>query len=209
VPVMSLVDVVVKVGGSLLARREFFDAALAAVGSAASERRVLVVPGGGPFADTVRDVDRRCGLGDTTAHWMAVLAMEQYAHLLAEQFTTGALVTGPLSIANALAERRIPVLAPFRWLRETDALPHSWAVTSDSIAAWVAGEVGAPRLVLIKPPAGDRAVSPSATIGAGHFEHVEGNSLVDGYFAHALREGVVPRVVHVDQDAMLAASLRS
>ena len=31
-----------------------------------------------------------------------------------------------------------------------DALPASWGVTSDSIAAWVAGEVGAGRLVLVK-----------------------------------------------------------
>ena len=31
-----------------------------------------------------------------------------------------------------------------------DELPASWAVTSDSIAAWVAGEVGAGRLVLVK-----------------------------------------------------------
>ena len=31
-----------------------------------------------------------------------------------------------------------------------DELPASWAVTSDSIAAWVAGKVGAGRLVLVK-----------------------------------------------------------
>ena len=31
-----------------------------------------------------------------------------------------------------------------------DALPISWQVTSDSIAAWVAGQVGADRLVLVK-----------------------------------------------------------
>ena len=31
-----------------------------------------------------------------------------------------------------------------------DALPASWQVTSDSIAAWAAGQVGAGRLVLVK-----------------------------------------------------------
>ena len=31
-----------------------------------------------------------------------------------------------------------------------DALPASWEVTSDSIAAWVADQVGAGRLVLVK-----------------------------------------------------------
>ena len=31
-----------------------------------------------------------------------------------------------------------------------DALPASWEVTSDSIAAWVAAQIGAERLVLVK-----------------------------------------------------------
>ena len=47
------------------------------------------------------------------------------------------------------------MLAPYRWLREADPLPHSWDVTSDSIAAWVASQVGARGLILIKPPGHD------------------------------------------------------
>jgi aspartokinase-like uncharacterized kinase len=45
-------------------------------------------------------------------------------------------------------------LAPYRWLRDADPLPHSWAVTSDSIAAWIAKELNARRLVLVKPATG-------------------------------------------------------
>ena len=51
--------------------------------------------------------------------------------------------------------KKLPVLAPYRWLREADPLPHSWDVTSDSIAAWVASRIGARRLILIKPPGHD------------------------------------------------------
>ena len=40
---------------------------------------------------------------------------------------------------RALSAGHVPVLAPSRWLREADPLPHAWTVTSDSIAAWVAG----------------------------------------------------------------------
>ncbi len=205
---MSLVDVVVKIGGGVLAYPEYAEAVLAAVGSAARDRRVLVVPGGGPFADTVRDVDRRCGLGDTTAHWMAVLAMDQYAYLLSERLIEGVMVTEPSDIEKALGEGRIPVLAPFRWLREKDALPHSWSVTSDSIAAWIAGEIGAPRVVLIKPPAIDGSLRKAVAIaGCGHVAHA-GNALVDDYFTHALREGVTPIVVRLDQPEMVAVSIR-
>ena len=124
-------------------------------------RRLLIVPGGGPFADAVRYVDRQFRLDAGTAHWMAVLAMDQYGHFLASRLRAAELVADPAGIAAALLRGRLPVLAPSRWLRELDPLPHSWDVTSDSIAAWVAAMVGAQRLVLVKPPgAGDAGVDP-------------------------------------------------
>ena len=43
------------------------------------------------------------------------------------------------------------MLAPYRWMRAADVLPHSWDVTSDSVAAFVAGALDAARLVLVKP----------------------------------------------------------
>jgi len=157
----ALVDIVVKVGGGLLAFPGHLDAVLAALADAASTSRVLIVPGGGPFADAVRAVDRELTLSDDAAHWMAVLAMDQYAHLLVSRLSSAGLASDAAEIAVELDQGRLPVLAPSRWLRDADPLPHSWDVTSDSIAAWVAGEVGARRLVLVKPPgAGDQAVDP-------------------------------------------------
>jgi aspartokinase-like uncharacterized kinase len=92
---------------------------------------------------------------------MAVLAMDQYAHLLVARLRAAGLVSDAAGIAARLDQRRLPVLAPSRWLLDADPLPHSWDVTSDSIAAWVAAEVSARRLVLVKPPgAGDQAVDP-------------------------------------------------
>jgi 5-(aminomethyl)-3-furanmethanol phosphate kinase len=156
-----LVDIVIKIGGGLLAHPAHFDAALETLADAASSRRFLIVPGGGPFADAVRHVDGQLKLSDAAAHWMAVLAMDQYAHLLASRLRSAELVAGPPDIAAALGRARLPVLAPSRWLRDVDPLPHSWDVTSDSIAAWVAGMVGAQRLVLVKPPgAGDAGIDP-------------------------------------------------
>jgi len=156
-----LVDVVVKLGGGLLAHPAHFDAALDTLADAASSQRLLIVPGGGPFADAVRHVDRQLKLTDEAAHWMAVLAMDQYAHLLVSRLRSAELVTGPHDVAAAVGRARLLVLAPSRWLRDVDPLPHSWGVTSDSISAWVAGMVGARRLVLVKPPgASGGAVDP-------------------------------------------------
>jgi 5-(aminomethyl)-3-furanmethanol phosphate kinase len=82
---------------------------------------------------------------------MAILAMDQYAHMLAERIDGAALVEEPGTIAGELAAGRVVVLAPSRWLRAADPLPHSWDATSDSVAAFVAGALDAARLVLVKP----------------------------------------------------------
>jgi 5-(aminomethyl)-3-furanmethanol phosphate kinase len=189
---IALVDIVVKLGGGVLADPDQFAAALTAIGAAAREQRILVVPGGGPFADAVREVDRRMALSDTVAHWMAVLAMEQYAHLIAARLADAALAADPAAIVEAIAAHRVPVLAPYQWLRATDPLPHSWDVTSDSIAAWVSGFVHARRLVLVKPSAIRLSVSPP----------------VDAYFDRALPRHIPYAVVPADQLHTLDAALR-
>lgn len=164
---------VVKVGGALLGRQGALDVVVPVL-SRVAERGdpVLIVPGGGPFADAVRRIDSERGIPDDAAHWMAILAMNQYAELLASLVPRTRLVETMDEIASALESGRLPVLAPYRWLREVDPLPHSWDVTSDSIAAWVAGEIGAARLVLIK------AVK------------VERPELVDRYFERSLSPGL-------------------
>jgi aspartokinase-like uncharacterized kinase len=112
------------------------------------------VPGGGPFADIVRDIDRKYAVGDHAAHWMAVLAMDQHAHLLVSQIPRAPLVESLAQVESVLDAGGLPVLAPYRWLRAADPLPHSWDVTSDSIAACVAEACGASELVLLKAVSG-------------------------------------------------------
>lgn len=188
-PKASVVHTVIKVGGGLLGRAAAFERVAAALAAAGGSHRILVVPGGGPFADAVRELSRRIKLSEDAAHWMAILGMDQYAHALACRIASARLVEREPDIAAALADRRVPVLAPFRWLRATDPLPHSWDVTSDSIAAWIAGAVGARRLVLIKPSAG------------------EPGSLVDPYFLRALKPGVEHLVLAVADIAELGLAL--
>jgi aspartokinase-like uncharacterized kinase len=183
------VAIVVRVGGGLLAGVENFEAVLSEISEASRSVPLLVVPGGGPFADAVRDVDDRLDLPDDATHWMAVLAMDQYAHLIASRLPTGKLVLRLKEIETTLDERCIPVLAPYRWMREADPLPHSWDVTSDSISAWVAAEVGAERLVLVKPP------------GAS------GPGIVDPHFNSVLPTHLAIEIVTADRATDLRAAL--
>jgi 5-(aminomethyl)-3-furanmethanol phosphate kinase len=140
---------VVKVGGGLA--RESGDGALralcAAIRQAGARHRLLIVPGGGELADAVRAYDRRHGLRPETAHRMAILAMDQLGWALADLIPAPACTT--LEPSGGVS-----VLLPAAVLLDADPLPASWDVTSDSIAAWLAGAAGAARLVLMKPVAG-------------------------------------------------------
>ena len=207
----AVVDVVVKIGGGVLAHAEHLDPALAVIGTAGRKRRLLVVPGGGPFADAVREVAGRIGLSADAAHWMALLAMDQYAHLVAARLAGSVLVTKQREIGAALDApvRQIPVLAPYRWLREADPLPHDWSVTSDSISAWIAARVDARRLILVKPP-GARVQLPhgTGTIGFGETAlKAAASELVDAYFPRALPADVRFMMVAADQLDALALAL--
>jgi len=150
-----VIDAVVKVGGALLGLDDALASTLSALEQAAHTHALVIVPGGGPFADAVRAVHRHHSLSNDDAHWMAILGMEQYGILLASRIRSAELVHRRGEIARAHARHRVPVLAPYRWIREADPLPHSWDVTSDSIAAWIASEIGAQQLILIKPDAHD------------------------------------------------------
>jgi aspartokinase-like uncharacterized kinase len=133
---------VVKIGGGL-----GDDALLGlctALGELGRRHRLLVVPGGAGFADAVRDADRRFGLHADTAHRMAILGMEQFGWLLSD-LIPGAERCADLTLAGT---GRTNVLLPAGL--SLDALPASWQVTADSIAASVADQVGAGRLVLVK-----------------------------------------------------------
>lgn len=98
---------------------------------------LLIVPGGGVFADSIRNFYENKGISEDAAHWMAILGMEQYAYYLADKSS--------MRLTDDLEELLpgISILKPYRLLLRRDPLPHSWDVTSDCIAAWVASILNA------------------------------------------------------------------
>jgi 5-(aminomethyl)-3-furanmethanol phosphate kinase len=140
---------VIKVGGSLM-EAGGLDALCDHLSGLSSRHPMLIVPGGGPFADAVRHADRTHHLSDDAAHWMAVLAMNQYGYLIADRMPGGRMVQTMEEIQGALAKQQIPIWLPFEMVCNHDPLPHTWSVTSDAIAAWVARQLQADMLVLVK-----------------------------------------------------------
>ena len=165
---------VLKVGGALGRDGDGLRALCTAIGEAAARHPLLVVPGGGRFADAVRDEDERFGLAATTHHRMAILAMDQFGLMLAD-LVPGAGVCEDLESAAALMrDHRAAILLPSKLALAAADLPASWDVTSDSIAAWVAGRARARRVVLLK-------ANPGATGVDAHFATALGAARVEGW----------------------------
>jgi len=187
---------VVKVGGGLL-RDEGIDGLRRGCEEAvrlAGERPVLVVPGGGPFAEAVRAVDAQSGLGDDVAHVLALQAMDQLGVLLR------ALLPGAELLSELVAPRSTGLLAAAPAFAGRPEIPESWAVTSDSLAVLAAGAIGAEEAVLLKPVAGVLARWPSddpplAQLTCDELQALQeagGGRAVDRYLPEAVRRtGVV------------------
>jgi aspartokinase-like uncharacterized kinase len=72
---------------------------------------------------------------------MAVLAMDQYGHYLADGTLAGLItdITDPESIRTGVS-----VLLVYDLLKRSDSgIEHTWNATSDTIAGWVVSELGA------------------------------------------------------------------
>lgn len=139
---------IIKLGGSLAETRDlqmWLDV-LACFGCG----NVVIVPGGGPFADQVRRAQEQWEFGDDTGHRMALLAMDQYALMMAGIRPDLKLVQSPEEIEQALRVAGLPVWLPSRMVLNDPDIPASWDVTSDSLAAWLARKLGAGMLVLVK-----------------------------------------------------------
>src|SRR5882672_3872269 len=112
--------------------------------------RIVVVPGGGPFADAVRAAQPKMGFDEGAAHRMALLAMEQYGCALASLNPRLALAESRAEIDRAFEAGHVPIWLPTRMALAATEIPWSWDVTSDSLAAWLAGTLQAARLLLVK-----------------------------------------------------------
>ncbi|GJE60058.1 hypothetical protein MPOCJGCO_2168 [Methylobacterium trifolii] len=166
----------IKLGGSLLAEPGRLRGWLAAIADGA-HGPCLVVPGGGPFADAVREAQAALGFADSLAHRLALDAMGHMAEAfcgIEPRLYRSAGLSSPLrgraeggcGAGGVLAVpseppppltpprkgegKAIPVWDPAALREGRPDIPETWDVTSDSLALWLARETGAARCVLVK-----------------------------------------------------------
>ncbi|MGY2047373.1 amino acid kinase family protein [Methylobacterium sp. JK268] len=137
---------VVKLGGSLVADGERLRAILRGLADGA-EGPCVIVPGGGGLAEAVREAQAALGFDDALAHRLALDAMSGMARILRSLEPRLVVSREP---AAEIARGQVPVWDPAALKDGHPDIPESWDVTSDSLALWLAAELGAARCVLVK-----------------------------------------------------------
>lgn len=186
---------IVKLGGSLYDAPQLREWASALTACWAGQ--VVVVPGGGPYADQVREAQRLWQFDDGIAHRMALLAMDQFGTQLCGLAQGLVPVTQPADMAAQLQAGQVPVWLPAQFLTGHAAIPESWDITSDSIALWLASAMSADGLLLVK----SAAVAP----GVHAVQTLRDRNVVDAAFGRL--PGGVEQVciAHRDDAGLLRA----
>src|SRR5574340_177092 len=112
--------------------------------------RVVIVPGGGRFATQVGEFQESWGFNDRVAHRMALLGMDQYGLMLAGIRNDLWATESEEGLRQALSCAAVPVWLPAQSVSGHPAIPQSWDVSSDSLAAWLARRLSASHLYLVK-----------------------------------------------------------
>ena len=139
-------DAVIKIGGSLQTDDRVLKNFCKALGDLSKRCRLLIVPGGGTFADFVREKQIEQRFFDRVAHIRAIAGMNVYG-LELHDLIEGSSARKDL---GKIKRNGCTIFLPFETLRRCEELEPSWGVTSDTIAAWISSKIGCRRLILVK-----------------------------------------------------------
>ena len=169
---------VVKIGGSLYGSRylkEWLD-----ILDVCCEHQLVIVPGGGPFTELVRTTDRQFSLDATHVHNMAALGMQQFGYLMASLCPRMCLASCREQIRRCWDDRRVVIWEPYNMVSQHCGLERTWDVTSDSLAAWLAGYLSIKQLLFVK--------SAPATLSQITIPELQRNHCVDPVLPNLLAE---------------------
>ena len=111
-------------------------------------KAIIIIPGGGSYANFVREIDKELNIGDTIAHWMAIYTMNYNGYIIRQNYPSIILIEKIDDLKTA--DQAISLFLPFKYLKKNDPLPHSWDVTSDSITLYIAHKLDLRECFLIK-----------------------------------------------------------
>lgn len=151
---------VLKVGGSLSSEPKKLRSLMAELEALSKTKPLVVVPGGGQFADIVRKMDKQYLLDSHISHKMAILGMDQYGLLLSNLVSNPLIVRSFDEAEKAVFSGRLLIFLPSQAIFVDDPLENSWEVTSDSIALYIAHILGAENVLFITDVDGIYTANP-------------------------------------------------
>ncbi len=181
---------VIKLGGSLF-QSDALIKCLDSVERHYADSAVVIVPGGGAFADQVRLAQQRWQFDDATAHRMAILAMQQMALLIKGLKSNFSIAHSIADILQQLPQQKIVIWSPDSVELDHAAIKASWDITSDSLAAWLAGALSARELILVKAAIIDSSLS---------LPQLAGQEIIDQGFCDFVRQATFKTSIINQQD---------
>ena len=136
----------------------------------------LFVIGGGEFANLIRKYDVEIGFSQDVTHETAIDSMDILAKLLNDKlaFTE---ISYTIEEAKSISDsNKIPIMICSGILKENEPFKHSWDVTSDSIAAYIASLLNA-KLLIATNVTGIYTKDPSLS-GAELISEIDVNELL-------------------------------
>jgi aspartokinase-like uncharacterized kinase len=197
---------VVKVGGSLLARRDLgpqLQEWLRREMAARGPTHFVLIIGGGKFVDLVREFDQTFAISETCAHWISIDLMDVTARLVGALLPDVPIVGRLELLQERMQSPGATILRPSSFMHHMEPrapgtrLAADWMVTSDSIAGRLAVIVGASEVVLIKairPP-----LEPAGQLG-DWLENLAACDYVDGFLPQLARELQALRITTLSND---------
>jgi aspartokinase-like uncharacterized kinase len=140
-----------KIGGGIIENDSYIKSTISQLNHLYREhvfQKIILISGGGSYANFIRYLDKSLNLGDDISHWMAIHAMNYNGKLLSKKFSELKIVDNFKNLIKN--EFMFTIFLPYETLKKEDILPHKWEVTSDSIALYFANKLGLQQCFLIK-----------------------------------------------------------
>jgi aspartokinase-like uncharacterized kinase len=172
--------IVIKLGGSLVSANTLLHC-LNRIEQQYQDKSVVIVPGGGAFADQVRIAQQHWQFDDYHAHAMALLAMQQMAWLI-HGLKPDFVIADSVRAIKQQREQKIIIWSPELAELNKAGIPASWNITSDSLAAWLAKSLSADELILIKSAVIDKEFGLAELSNRGIIDKGFCNSVTNSRF---------------------------
>ncbi len=140
---------IVKLGGSLMQDKAFLIQSLNILAKQTKDK-IVIVPGGGDFANQIRSLQQQWNFNQETAHQMAILAMQQMALLFKSINQSLSVANTVTKIQQRLTHHSIVIWSPEIKELDSSNIKASWDITSDSLSAWLAEQLNAKELIVVK-----------------------------------------------------------